>query len=50
MRWNGEKTKEIEIELNDDEREFLKRQTSRLDEEEAYTQGLFELAERITGL
>ena len=50
IRWNGEKAKEREVELNDDEREFLKRQTRRLDEEEAYTQELMELAERVTNL
>lgn len=50
IRWNGEKAKEIAVEFNDDERDFLKRQVSRLDEEEAITQDLLALAERIKEL
>lgn len=50
IRWNGEKARELEIELNDDEREFLKRQIGRLDEEEAFTQDLLALADRIKEL
>lgn len=50
MRWNGEKAKELTIELNDDEREFLKRQIGRLDEEEAFTQDLLSLADRLREL
>ena len=50
IKWNAAKAKEIEIELNDDEREFLKRQITRLDEEEEYTQDLLELADRIKEL
>jgi hypothetical protein len=49
-RWDGTKAKEKEIELNDDEREFLKRQINRLDEEEKFTQDLMQLAERIQAL
>lgn len=50
IRWNGEKAKELALELNDDEREFLKRQIGRLDEEEAFTQDLLALADRIREL
>jgi hypothetical protein len=50
IRWSAEKAKEIAVELNDDEREFLKRQVHRLDEEEAFDQNLLALAERIEAL
>lgn len=50
IKWDGTKAKELAVELNDDERDFLKRQVGRLDEEEAYTQDLLALAERIKEL
>lgn len=50
IRWNGEKAKELPLDLNDDERDFLKRQVNRLDEEEAFNQDLLALAERIEAL
>jgi len=50
VRWDGTKAKEISVELNDDEREFLKRQIGRLDEEEAITQDLLALTDRIKEL
>jgi hypothetical protein len=50
IRWKAEKGLPREIELNDDEREFLKRQITRLDSEEAYTADLLGLAERIKEL
>lgn len=50
IRWNSEKAKVLTVELNDDEREFFKRQISRLDEEEGFTQDLLALAERLKEL
>lgn len=50
IRWNSEKAKVLAVEMNDDEREFFKRQISRLDEEEGFTQDLLALAERLKEL
>jgi hypothetical protein len=50
LRWDPAKAKPKEIEFNDDEREFLKRQIGRLDEEEAFTQDLLALADRLKEL
>jgi hypothetical protein len=47
VQWSSEKAKDKDIDLNDDEREFLKRQIHRVDDDEAFTLELLALAERI---
>jgi hypothetical protein len=50
IRWSAEKEKPLDIELNDEEREFLKRQVKRVDEDAEYTQELLGIAEKIENL
>jgi hypothetical protein len=50
LRWDVENVRVLALELNDEERDFLKRQVNRLDADEGFDQDLAVLAERIKEL